>query len=302
MNVPADTHTAPHRHVSGQSDNAGDQDAVLLQLAQRVDDAVRAAHRLEVGATRVALEMRTAVEAFHREGLMRLLRILRAHPATEDLLAQMGRDSFLQALFGLHGLIRPGLDERIASGLDRARPLLAQHGGDVEFVRREDDVVFVRLTGNCADCVLAPLTLREAVTDAVLKQAPEIKRIELLETQSPAKPIIEHPGEGWERGPDVADLEDGVLLRFDLSGSAGASVLLRRRAGEVKAWSNRCPHRNLALDGGLHDRCNSDAHLVCPWHGFAFDVDTGECTNNRTISPLIPVPLLERGGSLWLRP
>ena len=288
-------------NTAGPAESSTDQavDEVLVKLATEVDRAVRAAQGLDVGTTRVALGLRDAVEAFHYEGLSRVLRIVRAHPAGEDLLPKLGADPFLQALFGLHGLIRPDLDTRIERGLEAARPLLAQHGGDVEFVRRDDDVVHVRLTGNCSECVLAPLTLREAVTDSVLREAPEIRRIALVESVRPEKPLIEHPGEGWERGPDFADLEDGVLLRFDLS---QGSILLRRREGEVKAWSNRCPHKGLALDGGLHDRRDKDAQLSCPWHNMSFNVDSGECTNNKTISPLVPIPLLNRGGSLWLRP
>ncbi len=282
---------------------APEDDAELMRLAKRVDEAVRSAQDQGVGTTRVAFELRDAVEAFHREGLVRILRTLRAHPAGGSILPELGKDPFLQAMFGLHGFVRPDLDGRIQRGLDAARPLLAQHNGDVEFVRREDDVVFVRLLGSCTDCTLAPLTLQEAVTDAVLKLAPEVKRVELVREDRPKeKAVIEHPGEGWERGPDLADVPDGALFRFDLSKD---SVLVRRNGDALRAWYNKCPHQGLGLDGGLHDRKNGDERtctLTCPWHGWEFDVDSGECTNNKTGAPLVPVPLIEREGSIWLRP
>ncbi|MCK5941775.1 MAG: NifU family protein [Planctomycetes bacterium] len=286
------------------SDSPPVVDPTLQELAKRVDDALRSALDQDVGASRRAIELRDAVEAFHKEGLRRMLTVLRDHEHGDAILPEFAKDPFLQALFGLHGLIRQNLEDRIRLGLQQARPLLQQHNGDVRFVRREGDVVHVELLGSCTDCVLGPSTLREAVTDAVVKLAPEIKQVVLAEEAKPQKPIIEHPGEGWQRGPDLADLEDGVVLRFDLHQE---SVLIRRNGDQLKAWYNRCPHRRFALDGGLHDQEGCDASgrrqtITCPWHGWTFDVDSGECLNNKTGQPLVPVPLVERQGALWLRP
>ncbi len=57
----------------------------------------------------------------------------------------------------------------------------------------------------------------------------------------------------------------------------GAQLALYNIAGEFYAIENFCPHKGAPLaDGHL---CG---HLVeCDWHGWRFDVRTGECVTNR---------------------
>ncbi|MEM9379869.1 MAG: NifU family protein [Planctomycetota bacterium] len=280
-------------------------DAELEALAERVDVALRAANDQSVGAARRATNLREAVEAFHREGLSRVLRTIVEHPAGDAILEAMSRDPFVQALLQMHGLVRPGIDARVQEGLIDARPWLREHGGDVEFVERVGDVVRVRLSGSCTDCTLAPFTLQEAVFNAVKRKAPEITKIELAETKAPEAParekvVIEHPGKGWEPGPAVEELADGVTLRFDTSTK---SLLIHRKGELIRAWENSCPHRGFALDGGLHDQGEGEGagELTCPWHGWRFDLASGDCVHLGD-ARLVPVPLMVRGEVVWVRP
>lgn len=54
------------------------------------------------------------------------------------------------------------IEFRIRAVLKKVRPYLAEDGGDVEFVRFEEDtgVAEVRLLGMCAECSLSIMTLR----------------------------------------------------------------------------------------------------------------------------------------------
>ncbi len=48
-------------------------------------------------------------------------------------------------------------------------------------------------------------------------------------------------------------------------------VCLARLGGELKALDNLCPHRQGPLgQGWIEGRA-----VVCPWHSWAFDLDTG---------------------------
>lgn len=284
---------------------AQDQSAIekLQDLAKKVDEAMREASDQPAGGMRRAFQLKEAVEAFHKEGIGRILSTLASHPDADALLARIAEDPFAQALVNMHGLMRPGIDARILDGLVDARPWLREHGGDVEYVGREGNIVKVRLSGSCSDCTLAPLTLREAVFNAVKRKAPEIERIELDETASelehvePEKIVIEHPGEGWEPGPAIDEVLDGANLRFD---TTKESLLIHRSGDEFRAWYNRCPHQGYALDGGLHD-LDENGELTCPWHGWRFDLGSGDCTHLGD-ARLVPVPLILRGGTVWLRP
>lgn len=72
-------------------------------------------------------------------------------------------------------------------------------------------------------------------------------------------------------------------------------AVFRTRTGELHATAARCPHRGGPLaDGLLGDGC-----VVCPLHGFTFDVRTGrtaaDCDTLRTFRVSV-----DQGGDLYL--
>lgn len=272
----------------------------LAELAKAVDEASRAAADQPVGASRRAFALREAVEAFHKGGIARILAAIVEHPAGDEIATRLSTDPFVKVLLEMHGLVRPGIEQRILEGLVDARPWLREHGGDVEFVERDGPVVRVRLTGSCKECSLASLTLKEAVFNAIQRKAPEIERVELAEDphdDSRPKEVIEHPGEGWEPGPNLEELPESATFRYDASEK---SLLIHKRGDVLRAYENRCPHKGYALDGGLHDQ-DCEGELTCPWHGWRFELDSGDCVHMGD-ARLVPVPLMIRGGAVWVRP
>lgn len=71
---------------------------------------------------------------------------------------------------------------QIKSILEQVRPYLQVDGGDIEFVRYEDDigVVEVRFLGQCAQCPMQMMTLRAGVERWLLAGIPSLKRIEAV--------------------------------------------------------------------------------------------------------------------------
>jgi Fe-S cluster biogenesis protein NfuA len=71
------------------------------------------------------------------------------------------------------------LTEKVQQSLNSARRYLQIDGGDVELVRiREDGFVEVKFTGACLVCPLSKLTLRAGIERKLLKDIPEVKRVE----------------------------------------------------------------------------------------------------------------------------
>lgn len=68
-------------------------------------------------------------------------------------------------------------EEKIKSVIDELRPFLMNDGGDIEFVKFENGVVYVKLLGACAGCSLIDVTLKEAVEDALVNEIPEVKKV-----------------------------------------------------------------------------------------------------------------------------
>ncbi|MBK7258062.1 MAG: NifU family protein [Ignavibacteriae bacterium] len=73
------------------------------------------------------------------------------------------------------------IEQRIQIALDKVRPYLQEDGGDVELVRmRDDGILEVSLTGTCKRCPMSLMTLRAGVERAVMKDIPEIRRVETV--------------------------------------------------------------------------------------------------------------------------
>jgi len=73
------------------------------------------------------------------------------------------------------------LREKVLEALDSVRPYLKADGGDVELVNiNENGIVEVRLTGACVGCPMSQMTLRAGIERALMRDVPEIKRVEAV--------------------------------------------------------------------------------------------------------------------------
>jgi len=67
--------------------------------------------------------------------------------------------------------------EALSELLDQARAILRRDGGNLELVGIEDDVVTIRMTGNCAGCPRAALDAKNIVERLVRSRFPRIKAV-----------------------------------------------------------------------------------------------------------------------------
>jgi len=70
---------------------------------------------------------------------------------------------------------------------------------------------------------------------------------------------------------DLDELPVGLGRPFDVGGHRVA--VFRTRAGKVFAVANRCPHKG----GPLADGMLAGDQVVCPYHAFRYQADSGEC-------------------------
>ena len=78
-------------------------------------------------------------------------------------------------------MIEP-LRKKVLEALESVRPYLKADGGDVELVDiKEDGIVEVRLTGACVGCPMSQMTLRAGIERALMRDVPEIKRVEAVD-------------------------------------------------------------------------------------------------------------------------
>jgi Fe-S cluster biogenesis protein NfuA len=66
---------------------------------------------------------------------------------------------------------------KIISLIDKIRPFLINDGGNLEFVKYEDNIVYVRLLGACADCAMMDITLKDGIEELIINEIPEVKEV-----------------------------------------------------------------------------------------------------------------------------
>lgn len=86
--------------------------------------------------------------------------------------------------------------------------------------------------------------------------------------------------------------------------------------GRYYAYENRCVHQGGPVCEGLimgkvravleedknllrEEFTDEETHLVCPWHGYEYDITTGRCAADRRIG-LRSYDVIERAGNLYV--
>ncbi len=67
--------------------------------------------------------------------------------------------------------------KKINEVIDRLRPYLQNDGGDVQFKRFENGVVYVSLVGACSNCPMATMTLQEGIEESLINEVPEVIKV-----------------------------------------------------------------------------------------------------------------------------
>lgn len=71
------------------------------------------------------------------------------------------------------------LESNIKKALEKIRPALQADGGDVKFVDwdKKTGKVKVQLSGMCAGCPMAQITLKQGIEAEIKKDVPEVKEV-----------------------------------------------------------------------------------------------------------------------------
>ena len=74
-------------------------------------------------------------------------------------------------------IITMTLEEKISAVLEKIRPYIQMHGGDVSFVEVRNDTAILRFEGNCSTCPLLTVTVNRVVKPMLAEEVPEITNI-----------------------------------------------------------------------------------------------------------------------------
>src|SRR6201996_8900284 len=160
------------------------------------------------------------VVGLYGAGLERILQ-LAGNPGPDNLAERLATDDLVASLLLVHGLHPHDVHRRVSDALDRVRPYLGSHGGDVHLRDIVGDTVWLEFAGSCKSCPSSAVTLELAVEDAIRTAAPEVSSIEVVTPEAgaaegatviPAESLLaqvhsrgpSNTGSAWHQVPDLA--------------------------------------------------------------------------------------------------
>lgn len=132
------------------------------------------------------------VDAFHRDGLGRLVDMIRQWRG-EIFLEQVAADEIAGTLLAAYGLgeepdVVQEAEEAVAAALEEVRPMVESHGGAIELDKVVDGVVTLRLLGTCDGCPSSSATLTYGVQEALVRLWPGFRRLEVVDPAAEPDP------------------------------------------------------------------------------------------------------------------
>ena len=66
------------------------------------------------------------------------------------------------------------ITKKINEIIEKIRPFLINDGGDVELVKFENGIAYVKMLGNCSNCLYSGITIQETIETILVSEIPEI--------------------------------------------------------------------------------------------------------------------------------
>lgn len=67
--------------------------------------------------------------------------------------------------------------ELINECLDIVKPYIQNDGGDIEVIKFEDGIVYIKLLGACAGCIMKDYTIKDGIESFLMEHIKEVKGV-----------------------------------------------------------------------------------------------------------------------------
>jgi Fe-S cluster biogenesis protein NfuA len=150
-------------------------------IAKRLQELIEQIQTQPNPAARALLqECLQSLLAFYGDGLSRILEQVQVSGVEgKKILDRLLKDQTISGLLLIHGLHPISLETRLRSALEKVRPYMQSHGGNIELLSLENEVARVRLQGTCKTCPSSTVTLELAVRHAVEEACPDLAGFEV---------------------------------------------------------------------------------------------------------------------------
>jgi len=229
-----------------------------------------------------------AALGFYGAGLKRILQVVSEDgPEGRKVFRDLIRDDVVKGLLLIHDLHPLDLEARLLEALDKVRPYLKSHGGNVEFIGLENDVAKLRLQGTCQTCASSSVTLELAIRHAIEQACPDLAHFEVegVAQEKPAASLVSsRTVTDWTIVKSAHQLEEGAWMPVRLG---DVRLVVCKVNGTLYAYRNRCPACNMPLETGSFE----NGFLACALNHRYDVIHAGRCAEIPS-AHLDPLPLL----------
>lgn len=68
-------------------------------------------------------------------------------------------------------------ENKIKETIEMLRPFLFSEGGNIEFIKYENDIVYIRMLGACSNCDMLDFTIKGGIEAAIKEEVPSVKEV-----------------------------------------------------------------------------------------------------------------------------
>lgn len=273
----------------------------LQKRMARIEELVGKIETLsDPNARSLARDLVQTLMELHENAIERMLEIIvDAREPGMALIDEVASDALVASVLLLYGLHPVDLETRVMQALEKVRPYLKTHGGNVEMVGIDEGVIHLKLEGSCHGCASSALTLKLAIEEAIYEIAPDVVALDVegvVQQQTTpglvklqGKTASDNGGDAWAEVTGLDSLIHGSARTIEVR---GRPVLFCKLDETLYAYSSTCRECGKALEGAVFD---TNA-LTCPTCGSRYDVRRAGRGLDQPNTHLEPFPLLVEQG------
>lgn len=250
-----------------------------------------------------AVELMQCLMEMNATGIERIMEIAyESGPKGGEIIDRIAEDEMAESLLLLYGLHPLDIGTRVMKALDKVRPYLQSHKGNVELLDISGEgAVRLKLRGSCDGCASSAMTLKLAIEEAIYEFAPDITAlyVEGVVEENPLSPFIQiekAPGkngaardDGWKKVDGLVSIADGAVKTIEVS---ERPVIFCRIGETFYAYNHICPE----CGNTMQNSSMNQTALICSSCQGRFDVMRAGRGLDKPDLYLEPFPLLVEKG------
>lgn len=71
--------------------------------------------------------------------------------------------------------------EKIILIIEEIKPFIISDGGDIEIIKYENNILYIKLTGACQNCEMIDITLKDIIEENIKEEVPNLKEIKIYD-------------------------------------------------------------------------------------------------------------------------